>query len=48
MKSEKFLKIYVYDPKYIKQLSKILSQPLILNRRFQSYEVRFEMRIAIS
>jgi len=37
---EKFFKIKVYDPKYVKPLSKILSQPIIMNRRFQAYEVR--------
>ena len=31
---ETFFKIKVYDPSYVKPLSKILSQPIILNRRF--------------
>lgn len=39
-KPEKFLKIKVYDPKYVKPLSKILSQPIIMNRKFQTYEVK--------
>lgn len=36
---ETFLKVRVYDPKYVKALSKILSFPIILNRKFQTYEV---------
>ena len=38
---EKFLKIRVYDPKYVKPLARILSHPIMLNRRFQTYEVIF-------
>jgi len=38
---EKFLKINLYDPKYVKPLSKILSHPIVLNRKFQTYEVRY-------
>ena len=38
-KPEKFLKIKVYDAKCVKPLSKILSHPIILSRRFQTYEV---------
>lgn len=38
-KEEKFIKIFVYDPKYIKPLSKILSSGLIMNIQFQIYEV---------
>ncbi len=37
---EKFLRIRVYDAKYIKGLTKILTHPIVMNRAFQSYEVR--------
>ena len=36
---EKFLKIKVYDPQYVKPLAKILSHPIVMNRKFQTYEV---------
>lgn len=38
-KEEKFIKIFVYDPKYIKPLCKILSSGLIMDIQFQVYEV---------
>jgi hypothetical protein len=38
-RKEKFLKIFTYDPKYVKRLAKILSMGLIMNRNFNIYEV---------
>jgi len=40
-KEEKFIKIIVYDQKYIKPLTKILSSGLIMDVQFQIYEVYF-------
>lgn len=39
-KEEKFLKILVYDPKYIKPLCKILTSGIIMDIQFQTYEVK--------
>jgi len=36
---EKFLRIRVYDSKYIKALTKILTHPIVMKRSFQTYEV---------
>ncbi len=38
-RKEKFLKIFTYDPKYVKRLAKILSMGLIMNKSFNIYEV---------
>lgn len=39
-KEENFLKILVYDNKYIKPLCKILASGAIMNTKFQAYEVK--------
>ena len=44
-KEEKFIKIFVYDPKYIKPLCKILSSGLIMDIQFQIYEVIFFLNL---
>jgi len=36
---EKFLRIRVYDSKYIKALTKILTHPIVMKKSFQTYEV---------
>lgn len=40
-KEEKFIKVFVYDLKYIKPLTKILSSGLIMDIQFQIFEVIF-------
>ena len=38
-KKEKFMKVKLYDPKYIKPLCKILSSGSFMDKKFQTYEV---------